>query len=81
MAHAADLWLAAGSCGNCTATTELYALASSSTSKSLNKDFSITYGTGHASGTTVEDIVTLGGYTAESQVFGPLASSCCVARS
>ena len=57
----ADLVLATSPCTGCETTTTLYSANRSTTSSELGTSFSITYGTGSASGTLVTDLVSIGG--------------------
>ncbi|KDE09773.1 hypothetical protein MVLG_00173 [Microbotryum lychnidis-dioicae p1A1 Lamole] len=65
----ADLIMAADDCKGCASTTNGYSAAGSSSSASTSTSFSITYGSGDASGTLVKDNVTISGYTIASQTF------------
>lgn len=56
-----DLVLATSPCTGCETTTRLYSANASSTATELGTPFSITYGTGSASGTLVTDLVSIGG--------------------
>lgn len=57
----------------CTGTGN-YDPTKSSTFKSLNRDFDVTYGSGDAIGTLIEDVVQMAGFTVTTQQFGKLSS-------
>jgi len=65
----ADLWVADSSCTE-SCNVPLFTSSQSSTFTSLNTPFNITYGSGQAAGTLVEDTVTMAGYTVKNQKFG-----------
>ncbi|KAH0836320.1 acid protease [Lanmaoa asiatica] len=65
-----DLWVASSSCELTCAGTGNFDAAKSSTFKSLSHDFDITYGSGEAVGTLVEDVVQMAGFTVSNQQFG-----------
>jgi cathepsin D len=58
-----DMILAEESCSGCSSSTPGYSPSSSSTSVTSSEAFSITYGSGSASGTLVEDTVGIAGYS------------------
>ncbi|ORY80220.1 aspartic peptidase domain-containing protein [Leucosporidium creatinivorum] len=64
-----DMILAVDSCSGCSSSTPGYSASSSSTSVASSDAFSITYGSGSASGTLVEDTVSIAGYSMPNQVF------------
>ncbi|KAH9971726.1 aspartic peptidase A1 [Lactifluus volemus] len=66
----ADLWLAASTCTQGCNNIQTYASSSSSTFSSSNQPFSITYGSGKASGTLATDVVQMAGFQVQKQVFG-----------
>lgn len=63
-----DLLLATAPCSGCETTTPLYNEAKSTSSIATTKPFSITYGTGAASGTLAQDVMSMAGYTIKQQV-------------
>ncbi|KAG6329157.1 hypothetical protein ID866_9933 [Astraeus odoratus] len=65
----ADLWLADQSCKTGCSGVALYDPSSSSTFQNLSQSFSITYGSGEAAGTLVQDTVQMAGFSVENQVF------------
>ncbi|KAL7421708.1 hypothetical protein Q5752_003478 [Cryptotrichosporon argae] len=62
-----DLWVASSSCTSCSGST--FDSASSTSYVGLNETFSISYGSGTASGALGQDTVTMGGYSVASQTF------------
>ena len=79
-----DLWVTTTNCkqsatnrnsntgsntGICT-TGDSFNTGSSSTFKSLNEKFGVTYGSGQVAGTLGSDTVSMGGFSVQSQVFG-----------
>ncbi|KAI5481256.1 hypothetical protein MNV49_004876 [Pseudohyphozyma bogoriensis] len=64
-----DLILATSPCEGCESTTPLYTPSNSSTSASSGSTFSITYGSGSASGTVYTDTVSIAGYAVSKQGF------------
>lgn len=58
-----DMILAVNDCSGCSSSTPGYSASSSSTSAASSEAFSITYGSGSASGTLVEDTVSIAGYS------------------
>ena len=65
-----DLWLAGSSCGtDCDGITTFDASGSSSFNN-LSTTFSITYGSGAASGTLAEDTIQMAGFSVSNQTFG-----------
>ncbi|OBZ66794.1 Pepsin A [Grifola frondosa] len=67
----ADLWLASSSAsGSVPSGISTFDNSSSSTFKDLNTTFSISYGSGAASGTLGQDTVQMAGFQVDSQVFG-----------
>ncbi|KIY60860.1 acid protease, partial [Cylindrobasidium torrendii FP15055 ss-10] len=67
----ADFWIASSNCTSGCENVPTFDPSSSSSFKSANQDFSITYGTGHASGTLATDVVQLAGFSVTDQVFAP----------
>ncbi|KAN0088860.1 Aspartic peptidase domain containing protein [Tylopilus felleus] len=65
-----DLWVASTSCQSMCTGTGNYDPTKSSTFKSLNRDFDVTYGSGDAIGTLIEDVVQMAGFTVTTQQFG-----------
>ncbi|GAA5871882.1 hypothetical protein JCM3774_000716 [Rhodotorula dairenensis] len=65
----ADLILAEPNCNGCQANTPGYNPASSSTSSTSRQDFTIQYGSGSASGSLVQDHVSIANYTQPNQIF------------
>ncbi|KAK7457847.1 hypothetical protein VKT23_010192 [Stygiomarasmius scandens] len=63
-----DLWIAGDQCRTCDS-TPTFSSSQSSSAKSLNKDFSITYGSGAAAGTLFTDKVSMAGFQVDNQVF------------
>lgn len=57
-----DLILATSPGKGALSTTPLYKSSASSSSKMSNSPFQITYGSGSASGTLAQDVVSIGGY-------------------
>ncbi|KAH7885825.1 acid protease [Phlebopus sp. FC_14] len=70
-----DLWVASSSCGSSCAGSANFDPTKSSTFKSLNRDFSVTYGSGDASGTLSEDVVQMAGFSVTNQQFGSVTST------
>jgi hypothetical protein len=68
--HLRDLWVASSSCESTCAGTGNFDSTKSSTFKSLDHDFDITYGSGGAMGIIVEDVVQLAGFSVSNQQFG-----------
>ncbi|GAA5918358.1 hypothetical protein JCM1841_002187 [Sporobolomyces salmonicolor] len=64
-----DLILAEADCSGCSSSTPGYTPSSSSTSATSSQSFSITYGSGSASGTLVQDTVRIANYTQTGQTF------------
>ncbi|GAA5895886.1 hypothetical protein JCM5296_006693 [Sporobolomyces johnsonii] len=64
-----DLILAEANCSGCSSSTPGYTPSSSSTSATSSQSFSITYGSGSASGTLVQDTIRIANYTQTSQTF------------
>ncbi|ORY75028.1 aspartic peptidase domain-containing protein, partial [Leucosporidium creatinivorum] len=71
----ADLWLATAPCTGCNTQTTLYDPNSSSTAGRSGRDFTITYGTGSASGTLARDVVSIAGLENEGQIFAAATTS------
>ncbi|KAI8078150.1 aspartic peptidase domain-containing protein [Gilbertella persicaria] len=69
-----DLWVPESSCPASECPNAVFNSSQSSTFKSLNKAFSLTYGIGSVNGTYVTDTVAISGATVQSQQFG-LASA------
>ncbi|KAH9985819.1 acid protease [Russula compacta] len=67
----ADLWVPSG-CGKCYG--HRFEAARSSTFRSTNQEFSITYGTGKVSGKVVTDTVSIAGLTVANQAFGSVSN-------
>ena len=67
-----DLWVASSNCELTCAGTGNFDSTKSSTFKSLNRDFDITYCSGEASGIMVEDVVQFAGFAVSNQQFGTL---------
>lgn len=65
----ADLILAEPGCTGCQANTPGYNPGSSSTSSTSRQDFTIQYGSGSASGSLVEDRISIANYTQPNQIF------------
>ncbi|GAA5981255.1 hypothetical protein JCM10908_004040 [Rhodotorula pacifica] len=65
----ADLILAEPNCSGCEANTPGYNPSSSSTSSTSRQDFTIQYGSGSASGSLVEDRVSIANYSQPNQIF------------
>lgn len=65
----ADLILAEPNCEGCQANTPGYNPGSSSTSSTSRQDFTIQYGSGSASGSLVEDRISIANYTQPNQIF------------
>ncbi|KAI9015833.1 aspartic peptidase domain-containing protein [Phycomyces nitens] len=70
----ADLWIPSAQCPQNTCPYTRFDQSASTTFKSLNQAFSITYGIGDVNGTFASDTVTIGGIQVSNQQFG-LASS------
>ncbi|KZT72002.1 acid protease [Daedalea quercina L-15889] len=72
-----DLWVASsettGASTNIPSGIATFDSASSSTFKSLNQSFSITYDSGEAQGTLAEDTVQMAGFAVSSQVFATVS--------
>ncbi|RSH83433.1 uncharacterized protein EHS24_007117 [Apiotrichum porosum] len=68
----ADLWVESSSCSGCAGTT--YSSSSSSSYASSNATFSISYGSGDATGTLATDTVTMAGFAVASQTFAQVTS-------
>ncbi|KZV65093.1 aspartic peptidase A1 [Peniophora sp. CONT] len=66
----ADFWLAAPDCSGCPDGIETFDGSSSSTFSNLTESFSITYGSGSASGYLVSDTVQMAGFEVAGQTFG-----------
>ncbi|EIM83394.1 pepsinogen A, partial [Stereum hirsutum FP-91666 SS1] len=64
----ADLWVPVN-CQDCGGHKQ-FATSRSSTYENNNEGFSITYGSGQASGTLATDVVSIGGLTVQKQAFG-----------
>ncbi|GAA6059356.1 hypothetical protein JCM10212_003254 [Sporobolomyces blumeae] len=65
----ADLIVAEPDCTGCQSSTPGYTPSSSSTSSTSSQNFQITYGSGSASGTLVQDTISIANYTVQSQTF------------
>ena len=68
----ADFWLAAPDCDGCPNGVETFDGSSSSTFTNSSESFSITYGSGAASGYLVSDTVQMAGFEVTGQTFGML---------
>ena len=68
----ADFWLAAPDCDGCPSGAETFDGSSSSTFTNSSESFSITYGSGAASGYLVSDTVQMAGFEVTGQTFGML---------
>lgn len=66
----ADFWLAAPDCSGCPDGIETFDGSGSSTFSNLTESFSITYGSGSASGYLVSDTVQMAGFEVAGQTFG-----------
>lgn len=66
----ADLWVADSSCTSGCDSIATFDTTASSTFNDKNTTFSITYGSGSASGTLASDTVQMAGFSVSSQVFG-----------
>ncbi|CAO3686850.1 unnamed protein product [Rhizopus stolonifer] len=66
----ADLWVPGNTCPTTDCPNNLFDSSSSSTYKSLNKQFTLAYGIGNVNGSYVTDTVTLAGLSMENQQFG-----------
>ncbi|RSH95062.1 hypothetical protein EHS25_000148 [Saitozyma podzolica] len=67
----ADLWVADSQCSSSTCQSiSLFTTTSSSTFSSTNQPFSITYGSGTASGVIASDTVSMAGFSVTGQTFG-----------
>ncbi|KZT10735.1 acid protease [Laetiporus sulphureus 93-53] len=67
----ADLWVPVD-CQECAGNS--FQREHSSSYRNLGQKFSVTYGTGHVSGTIAQDIVTVGGLSVAQQAFGAVRS-------
>jgi len=70
-----DLWVASSSCDSTCAGSGNFDPAKSSTFKSLNHAFNISYVSGEAAGTLVQDVVQMAGFTVLTQEFGSVTST------
>jgi hypothetical protein len=68
--YSADLWVPGSSCPTTECPNGVFTQTSSSTFKSLNQAFQLTYGIGSVNGTYVTDTVTIAGATVQTQQFG-----------
>lgn len=66
----ADFWLADSGCSGCPDGIQTFDATSSSTFANLSESFSITYGSGSASGYLVSDTVQMAGFEVQGQTFG-----------
>ncbi|KAA1468887.1 acid protease [Dentipellis sp. KUC8613] len=66
----ADLWLADSACVTGCTNVPTFNPESSSSYRNLSTAFSITYGSGKASGVLATDVVQMAGFQVENQVFG-----------
>jgi cathepsin D len=71
----ADLWLVDSQCSEGCNGLQAYASSSSSTFTNDSKPFSVTYGSGQASGILGQDVVQLAGFEVQNQVFGMFSPS------
>lgn len=65
----ADLWIAGSSCTTSCSGITTFDSSSSSSFKNLSTAFSITYGSGEASGTLGEDTIQMAGFSVSNQTF------------
>ncbi|KII87254.1 hypothetical protein PLICRDRAFT_112830 [Plicaturopsis crispa FD-325 SS-3] len=65
----ADLWVADSACVSGCSTVPTFDSASSSSYQNLSTAFSITYGSGAASGSLAQDSIQMAGFTVSNQVF------------
>ena len=71
----ADLWLVDAQCTEGCSGLQAYQSSSSSTFSNDSKPFSVTYGSGQASGFLGQDVVQLAGFEVQNQVFGTFSPS------
>lgn len=71
----ADLWLAGSTCETGCSQIQTFDTSSSSTFNNLSTSFSITYGSGAASGALGSDVVQMAGFQVASQTFGAFSTS------
>lgn len=64
-----DLWVAGTQCTNGCSGVERFEAATSSTFQNETTPFQIQYGSGSASGSIVSDVVQMGGFAVNNQVF------------
>lgn len=69
-----DLWIASNECTTGCGSMTMYDGSQSSTYVVTNSTFSISYGSGKASGNLAQDLVSLGGYSVASQTFATCSS-------
>lgn len=67
-----DLWVEGADCSGCTGDT--YDPSKSSSTSANNASFSISYGSGDASGTLIKDSVSMAGFAVASQTFATVTS-------
>lgn len=70
-----DLWVVGSDCDVCDETSSGFTASSSSTFKNLSQPFSITYGSGKAFGTLVQDVVRMADFQVTGQTFGKCSYS------
>jgi hypothetical protein len=70
-----DLWVASSSCTQGCNNIQTFNSAASSSFNSSTSSFSITYGSGKASGSLATDVVQMAGFQVNSQVFGEFSQS------
>ncbi|CEI99828.1 hypothetical protein RMCBS344292_13908 [Rhizopus microsporus] len=66
----ADLWVPGNTCPAADCPNNLFDPSASSTYKSLNQPFTLTYGIGNVNGTYATDTITVAGATIQNQQFG-----------
>jgi hypothetical protein len=66
----ADTWVPSTACTDCGDAHKQLGASTSSTYKTGNKNFSITYGTGSLSGHTATDTLKIGGYSLQNKTLG-----------
>jgi len=65
-----DLWVAGADCNTCGQGIPVFDSTSSTTIRNLTAPFSITYGSGAASGALFQDTVQMAGFALQKQTFG-----------
>jgi cathepsin D len=66
----ADLWVAASTCTQGCNGLQTFDSSSSSTFSTASSPFTVTYGSGKASGSLATDVVQMAGFEVSKQVFG-----------